>query len=217
MLCSLMSEISSLPQQCTQNCSKEFGMKIGSFEGVDAFSNCNNDCIANIGNYINKDNIMVFSGMKWQCVEYARRFLIQKFGVYFDDVESAFQIYDKAHVLDFKKRKYSFVSYENWNVNAPQKYDVLIYKKTSDAPYGHVAIISKVSLKRGYVEICEQNYSLWKKPSQYSRKLQLLFENGKHIITEEPYIPFPYDKSNLFQTTSRPNNTIGWKRLQLNN
>lgn len=193
----------------------DFGVKIGSFEGVDAYSNRNTSYYTNDKNYINKDGVKVFTGIKWQCVEYARRFIIEKFGVYFDDVNSAFQIYDKAHVLDVKKNKHKFVSYDNNNINPPQKYDVLIYRKSYSSPYGHVAIISNVNLSRGYVEICEQNYNnYWEDSSEYSRRFQLFCENEKYIITEEPYYSYTSDKLKIKRNSYRSNNTLGWKRIQ---
>lgn len=56
----------------------DFGVKIRCFEGLDLYSNA----IL----YINKDGFKLFTGNKLQFFKFTRRFVIDKFGDYFDDV-----------------------------------------------------------------------------------------------------------------------------------
>ena len=66
----------------------KFGDKIGSFNGVDAYSNQRNQTNSLDSNYYNG----IYTGQKWQCVEFARRYLIINEGITFSDVDSAFEI-----------------------------------------------------------------------------------------------------------------------------
>ena len=46
-----------------------FGTVLGSNNNVEAYSNSNSDCITNFDNYLSD----IYTGMKYQCVEYSRR------------------------------------------------------------------------------------------------------------------------------------------------
>jgi len=66
----------------------KFGDKIGTFNGVDAYSNQQDKTNSLDSNYYNG----IYTGQKWQCVEFARRYLIINEGITFSDVDSAFEI-----------------------------------------------------------------------------------------------------------------------------
>jgi glutathionylspermidine amidase/synthetase len=65
-----------------------FGAPLYSFNNVYAYSNKSSDFISDESNYHNGH----FTGIKWQCVEYARRYLQTVFNVTFSQVESAYEI-----------------------------------------------------------------------------------------------------------------------------
>ena len=82
LLCiSLLSEAGfaeALPESCLQNCTNNFGEELGeSMSGIKAFSNCNNSCVNPEPFFINK----TFTGIQWQCVEYANRYYWELFGM----------------------------------------------------------------------------------------------------------------------------------------
>ena len=199
-------------EKCQNNCYTPFGSMIGVNEKVEAYSNCNDDCISYEFNFIDLPNMQkVFTGLKWQCVEYARRYLILTMNVTFGDVESAYQIYNLFYATSIfnKEQKYKFIGYPNGSAELPKKNDLLIFKQTLMSPYGHVAVITSVNSIEGYVEICEENYNQkWDFPS-YSRRIILEKKNGQYYIKEQSYFPYRLD-SYLGEIFS---SVIGWKRV----
>ncbi|MDP2193741.1 MAG: hypothetical protein Q8K36_04385, partial [Alphaproteobacteria bacterium] len=73
---------------------EKFGQHIGQNSLTPAYSNGQEDHVSDVPHYIIVDDCLVKTGMKWQCVEYARRWLIQNKGLTFDDVTYAWQIWD---------------------------------------------------------------------------------------------------------------------------
>lgn len=197
---------------CHHNCYTPFGSVIGVNENVEAYSNCNDNCISYELNFIDLPNMQkIFTGLKWQCVEYARRYLILTMNVTFGDVESAYQIYNLIYASSVfnKNKKYKFIGYPNGSTELPKKNDLLIFKKTLMSPYGHVAVITNVNAPEGYIEICEENYNQkWDFPN-YSRRIILEKKNGRYYIKEQTYFPYRLD-SHLGEIFS---NVIGWKRV----
>ena len=59
-----------------------------------AYSNCNSNCVIFEPNH-QQD---IYTGIKWQCVEYARRWLLEEQGVVFGDVEIAADIWELQQV-----------------------------------------------------------------------------------------------------------------------
>ena len=103
-------------------------------------------------NYVNGH----FTGLKWQCVEYARRWLITVKGVTFDKVNNATDIWSlqKATLLNLKQ-----VDFINAPITEiPPIGALLIYRKSATFPKGHVAVVVKVH-PNGEVDVAEQNYS----------------------------------------------------------
>ena len=74
-----------------------FGTEMGRFNGVPAFSShyesADYDAFAHESAYLSHLN-GVYSGHKWQCVEYSRRYLIAVDDVTFPDVNMAYEIFD---------------------------------------------------------------------------------------------------------------------------
>src|ERR1700722_6168524 len=63
-----------------------YGVMVGiASTNVPAYSNGNDSFISNESNYL----YGVYMGMKWQCVEYARRWLFIRKGCVFDSVDAA--------------------------------------------------------------------------------------------------------------------------------
>ena len=122
---------------------KNRSKKIGTFNGVPAYSNRKNRTKKSRDSYLN-------TGIKWQCVEYARRYLQTTRGITFANVKGAFEIpgakfttFDGDSVK--KTNDLKIGSLVIW----PKKYK-------NNAPYGHVAVVSKI--KPNGIYVAEQNY-----------------------------------------------------------
>ena len=182
-------------------CVTMFGEKISHLEDVPAYSNCNNSFESGLNNFISCKNKKLFSGMQWQCVEYARRYLITKLGVTFSSVDGAEDVFALKTVESTETgKKYKFKTFKN-NLNCrrknnmPKVNDVIIWaRNNSDTPFGHIAVILKIEGDQIYIG--EQNWSndAWINPS-YSRILTLKTNNNRCSIIDGNY------------------KILGWKRV----
>ena len=122
---------------------KNRSKKIGTFNGVPAYSNRKNRTKKSRDSYLN-------TGIKWQCVEYARRYLQTTRGITFSNVKGAFEIpRAKFTTLDGDSVKKTNDLKVGSLVIWPKKYK-------NNAPYGHVAVVSKI--KPNGIYVAEQNY-----------------------------------------------------------
>ena len=205
---SLSDNVTEVFKVPTNESVTQFGQPLGVNNSVIGYSNCSNNYISNEANYLGT----AYSGMKWQCVEYSRRWLEHVKGVKFGDVDAAFQIWDISSVnsLTESNVSYPFESYINGGKFAPQAGDLIIYKYAlPDFPYGHVGVIVDVNIMRGYVDIAEQNYSneIWENPKSYARRLILRHDNLHYTIVDHDFDP------KLTQSVGGA--IIGWKRVRM--
>jgi glutathionylspermidine amidase/synthetase len=127
----------------------------------------------------------LFTGTKWQCVEYARRYLLLTFGITFSSVRMAWNIFTDLNSFEnaIDKSPIKIKKYFNGSTNiAPSVHSLLIWSKEYHRT-GHVAVITNVT--DSFIEICEQNWNnkLWKNPN-FSRRLKLINERGSYFIKE---------------------------------
>jgi len=181
-------------------CITFFGKHIGYIEDVPAYSNCANSVESNIHNIVSHNDVNIYSGIQWQCVEYVRRYLITKIGVTFGSVVGAEDVFTLKTVKSIKNgREYTFKTFKN-GINCkkedlPKVNDVIIWARNeTDTPYGHIATILKTEANQ--IFIGEQNWSndLWMSPS-YSRILILNTNMNRCTIEDRGYI------------------ILGWKRV----
>jgi hypothetical protein len=180
-------------------CSTTFGTRIGYVDGVLAYSNCTDKIKSDFDNIISYNGKNIVSGTQWQCVEYARRYLIIKLGVAFGSVKGAEDVFALKTAESIETGKiYKFKSFQNGskctNEDEPKVNDVIIWaRNTEDTPYGHIAVILKI--EGNQIFIGEQNWNdVWMSPS-YSRILILNKNNNKCFIEDENYT------------------ILGWKRV----
>jgi glutathionylspermidine amidase/synthetase len=124
----------------------KFGDKIGTFDGVIVYSNQRDETNSSEPNYHNG----LYTGLKWQCVEFVRRYLQVKRGITFSDVDSAFEIPNVQFttlngVLVHPTNELKVGSIIVWSKNLEDKYID-----------GHVAIVTSVTPTG--VTVVEQNY-----------------------------------------------------------
>ncbi|KAJ3121442.1 hypothetical protein HK098_003670 [Nowakowskiella sp. JEL0407] len=132
-----------------------------------------------------------FTGMKWQCVELARRYLIQTYGVTFPSIQMAYHIFELSHfeTADEKGAKVAIQKcVDHQTSTLPHKGALLIWKaKGFFSTTGHVAVVVDVHVnpsegpeKTGWVDIIEQNVhdSVWPEGQDYSRRLEMNIKDG---------------------------------------
>ena len=118
-------------------------------------------------------------GYKYQCVEFARRYLIHTYNVTFPSIPMAYQIFDLDHFLrvpfteEEEDKKVDIIKCLNGSTVCPKPYEVLIWSNAKLRP-GHVGIIIEVA--ENYVGVAEQNWfdHIWpEEHKHFSRKLPL--------------------------------------------
>jgi len=180
-----------LPQYCSQDCVVAYGEILGeSISGVKAFSNCNNACVNPTPYFIDD----TFTGIKWQCVEYARRWLLVNKSVVYGDVDVAADIWGLDYVVSPDKKIQSpFISILNGNQDhGLMRGDLLIYSRAFYGT-GHVAVVLKIDEQKQRVHLGEQNFDNGRWEQEYARDIPYI-KRGDEVWVLDPYL-------------------IGWKRV----
>lgn len=173
----------ALPEVCRTNCVTPYSQILGIASGnVTAYSNCNTHCVIFTPN--TEKNI--YTGIKWQCVEFARRWLLNNKGVVYGDVDTASDIWSKIEFVSSTADNHQIPLqiYENGSTEAPQVGDLLIYSKEY-LNTGHVAIISDVDLNTGLLKLAEQNYlnQMW--TGNYARQIDIINKNNRYWVLDK--------------------------------
>ena len=148
---------------------------------VPAYSNGNDEHFSGESHTVHG----IFTGYKWQCVEYARRWLLLRKTCTFDSIRSAADAWKE---LTYIKRvtdgqKFPLIAHSNGSSTLPKKGSFLIYPRNDrDLPFGHIAIITEVG--RDYIRIAEQNYRFHRWSGNYARQIPLVFRDGGYYIKD---------------------------------
>ncbi|RNF23396.1 D-alanyl-glycyl endopeptidase-like protein [Trypanosoma conorhini] len=176
----------------TPECVTPFGSIIGVTNGVFAYSNCNEDYSSKENStLLGKDKL--FTGLGWQCVEFARRYWMLRgtpVPASFEKVAGAADIWSLTSVQLLDGSTKPLLKYAN-NVSArdggsaPRVGDLLIYPRQEGGfPFGHVAVV--VAVKSESLLVAEQNWDnkVWPAPHHnYSREIPM-HHNTKEDIYE---------------------------------
>ena len=118
----------------------------------------------------------VYMGYKWQCVEFARRWLYLTKGYIFDDVAMAYDIFRLHHVTRVSDGQLlPLHSFPNGGQRAPESECMLIWQEGGEFEVtGHVAIVTEVLPDR--IRFAEQNIEHCKlaEGQSWSRELPVL-------------------------------------------
>jgi len=174
---------SELPAACQQSCVNPYGIVVGTADGdVPAYSNCKTGCVVFEPHY----EWDVYTGLKWQCVEYARRWLYVHTGQVFESVDYAADIWQQvSYYKDAGNgNKVPVINYPNGSATRPAAGDLLIYDKALFGT-GHVAVVTGVDSKRSIVRVAEQNYKNTRWPDNYSREIIMTHKDGRYRILDE--------------------------------
>lgn len=177
---SVETPLSQLPESCRgHHCLQKggrepFGAVLGAHDGVFAYSNCNSDtCISSIQYQMaiplppgartaldapHATTRFMKTGMKWQCVEYARRYWMLRgkpAPAFFGAVNGAADIWDSLTHVTFLDNATTapLLKFKNgaslgYGGGAPHVGDLLIYPRDSAGifPYGHVSVVVEVEM-----------------------------------------------------------------------
>ncbi|RUR05548.1 CHAP domain-containing protein [Legionella sp. km772] len=175
----------TLAKSCSTACASPFGKKLGGSNGVIGYSNCNNECESEEWHKLIIGQQAYKTGMKWQCVEYARRWYIQRLGYTFASIDHAYEIWDleTANKVD-SNLSVKWHKFTNGKTREkPRVNDLLIYNKKQGV-HGHVSVVVKLS--KGYIYVAEQNYAntTWENES-YARKILLQRNPQGHYLLKD--------------------------------
>lgn len=121
-------------------------------------------------------------GLKYQCVEFVKRYYYEHFSHKMPDVYGhAKDFFDKKIADGKMNKKRNLIQYTNPSQTMPKVGDLLIFDATPYNKYGHVAIISAVT--ENDIEIIQQN------PGPYcnSRDYFLLIKVGQSWKIKDEY------------------------------
>ena len=127
-----------------------------------------------------------YMGHKWQCVEFARRFLYLNYGTVFTDVGHAYQIF----FLRFLRQVINdailpLQAFANGGKKPPIAGSLLIWQEVGEFKHtGHVAIITEVL--EGKVRVAEQNVIHTRLPAgqQWTRELPMSVTDNCYFIQD---------------------------------
>ena len=180
-----------LLEACSTQCVTPYGELLGRSSGdVPAYSNCSSQCVSQDPNQIND----TYTGMEWQCVEYARRWLFRTEGLVFESVDVAADIWDGiTYLVDTSSNdKRNLRNLPNGSAESPQRGDLLIWS-SEFLGTGHIAVVARVDHEQGFVEVVEQNFLNQKWPGKYARRIPMQQRQGGVWLDDELL--------------------VGWKRL----
>ena len=116
----------------------------------------------------------VYMGQKWQCVEFARRWLYLNHGYIFDDVAMAYDIFRLPSVRVVRGgAQLPLKSFRNGARRHPEPRCLLVWDEGGEfETTGHVAIVTEVTPH--YVRFVEQNvgHVVWPEGQYYSREIK---------------------------------------------
>jgi CHAP domain len=174
-----------LPAACQEKCISPFGMELGrTSEGQVAHSNCRPDCVYEKPSFEQG----TYAGIEWQCVEFARRWLIRNRHATFPSIDIAADLWDKVDALERlgDHEKLPLRKLANGSRELPAPGDLLIWQKEYLGT-GHVAIVLEVDTAKSVVRVGEENFTNEKWPASYAREIHFGRSRGRYWLVA-PYL-----------------------------
>jgi glutathionylspermidine synthase len=154
-----------------------YGAVQGEVDGVKAYSNGHDSHFEAERNIDGR----IMTGFRWQCVEFSRRWLLERKGLLLPDIPTAALMFDMKHVDCVESGDpVDIVSVPNGTTEKPIKDTLLIFPVSDVSPYGHVAVITGVF--DDHITIADQNQHFHKWEGNYSAKMPLRIEDGKYTV-----------------------------------
>ncbi|MCU0935036.1 MAG: CHAP domain-containing protein [Gammaproteobacteria bacterium] len=172
----------SLPAACAIDCVSRYGEVLGTADpGVPAYSNCSSACVSREPHLQGGR----FLGVRWQCVEYARRWLYTAKGAVFGDVDVAADFWRRVDALTrvADGGRIPLTAHRNGSPSPPVPGDLLVYGDEFLGT-GHLAVVLRVDPAGGSVEVAEQNYDNRPWSGDYARRIDLVELGGRFWLLD---------------------------------
>ena len=157
-----------------------YGEVQGEVDGVKAYSNGHDSHFEAERNIDGR----IMTGFRWQCVEFSRRWLLERKGLLLPDVAWAAHMFAMPTVDCAETgNPVPVVPIPNGTDVKPIKDTLLIFPTTEESPVGHVAVITGVF--DDHITIADQNQHFHKWEGNYSATMPLLVEDGKYTIVNK--------------------------------
>lgn len=145
----------------------------GWYDDVPSYDNENTSNHHNHINYIYTKYGTMYTGVKWQCVEFVRRYLILRHRLTFESVKNVHDLKNIFQFWDISTKTPVYISFhKTGNI---EKNDILMLDWENT---GHVAIVSDIDTEKGLVYTVDQNMGKWDART-YSKVYGI---NSKQII-----------------------------------
>jgi surface antigen len=168
--CGVLFAIQQYENKCSPVVSKEIGVETDSYKEVKVFNN-GEDYVKDYGKNYSKDGY--YYGLKWQCVEYIKRFYYDAKGHKMPDVLGhAKDFFDESVNQGELNKKPNLLQYRNGDNMKPHPDDLIVF---TDTYYGHVAIVTEVT--DADIEIIQQNIY-----GKSRDRLKLTIKDGKYTV-----------------------------------
>lgn len=159
---------------CNLNRGHRVGERLDAFNGVAVFYNggVNNSA----GRNLSEDGYNI--GIRYQCVEFVKRYYFQRFQHRMPDAYGhARDFFDHNLPDGALNPRRGLLQFRNGSTQPPREEDLLVLDAIAINPYGHVAIVSQAA--PAAVEIIQQNPG----PFGHSREsMPLRQENGQWLL-----------------------------------
>jgi len=121
----------------------------------------------------------IYYGQSWQCIEYARRYWIEMFGVTFKQITNAYELMKITFCTAIHTGKKEPVKVcHNHSPYQPLIGSLLVWMKDSKNQYGHVAVITGITPT--YIHITQQN------KKDVHRRIPWYYHNG--YVIDDPHV-----------------------------
>jgi len=127
----------------------------------------------------------IFCGIKYQCVEYVRRWLIVRFGITFQQIDYAYMLYTHENIIFkniYTKQTIPYTKCYNGSSEAPEKGTLIIWGRTNAYITGHVAIVLHTDERMIYIG--EQNWDNMMWTNSYSRNIPITRSNDSIFLND---------------------------------
>jgi len=172
----------AFPDACRRECESPFGTVLGTTKDhIESYSNCNAKCVFANPTFVDK----VFVGIEWQCVEFARRWLIKEKGLTFESIDVAADLWNKiTHLVGVKtKEPKPLTKHVNGAATLPAEGDLLVYAREYQGT-GHVAIVLSVNRAQKLIFLGEQNFENLPWKHDFARAISYVSRGGRYWLLD---------------------------------
>lgn len=145
-----------------------FGVYLGQVNQVAAYSNGSVNTNSNTNNFVNG----IKTGLKWQCVEYVRRYFLSVF-----NTDLASKYLGNANTWYTNAATMGLEQYPNGGTTPPQVGDILC--STGPSSSGHIAIIKRITGNKIFT--AQQNFN--NDSTDLDKPLTLTVSNGTYTVS----------------------------------